>query len=59
MRRHLLPDGLDNLEAVNRIEPPRRSAAGGVWQSAFLTPRTVANGAIPEEPRTKRPVHYV
>ena len=28
--------------------------AGGVWQSAFLTPRTVANVAIPEEPRPYR-----
>ena len=34
-----------------KVEPPRTRAAGGVWQSAFLTPRTVANVAIPEEPR--------
>ena len=43
-------------KASNRtkVEPPRTSTAGGVWQSAFLTPRTVANGAIPEEPRPYR-----
>ena len=38
------------LSASYRIEPPRRSAAGGAWQSAFLSPRTVAKRAIPEEP---------
>ena len=37
-----------------KVEPPRTRTAGGVWQSAFLSPRTVANVAIPEEPRPNR-----
>ena len=41
----------DRPQPILIVEPPRTRTAGGVWQPAFLTPRAVANVAIPEEPR--------
>lgn len=50
-RPHL--DRLGNRsEVAKRLEPTAEEYRVGVWQSAFLASRTVASGAIPEEPRT-------